>query len=43
MTARADDGTVEGLELPGADVVAVQWHPEMLTDPEPVFAQGGEE
>jgi putative glutamine amidotransferase len=37
VTARADDGTVEGLEVPGADVVAVQWHPEMLTDPEPVF------
>jgi putative glutamine amidotransferase len=37
VTARADDGTVEGIELRGADVVAVQWHPEMLrtnvTDP----------
>ena len=30
VTARADDGTVEGIERPGADVVAVQWHPEML-------------
>ena len=29
VTARADDGVVEGLEL-GDRVVAVQWHPEML-------------
>lgn len=30
VTARADDGTVEGLELPGAKgwFTAVQWHPE---------------
>lgn len=37
VTARSADGTVEGLELPGRDVVAVQWHPEMMrgrsTDP----------
>lgn len=30
VTARAADGTVEGLEM-GADVLAVQWHPEMLS------------
>ncbi len=36
VSARADDGCVEGLEL-GETVVAVQWHPEMMkgrsTDP----------
>ncbi|MEL7207423.1 MAG: gamma-glutamyl-gamma-aminobutyrate hydrolase family protein, partial [Actinomycetota bacterium] len=30
VTARADDGTVEGLEA-GDRVLAVQWHPEMLS------------
>lgn len=28
VTARADDGVVEGLELEGAWILAVQWHPE---------------
>ena len=28
VTARADDGIIEGFELPGSWVVAVQWHPE---------------
>ena len=35
--ARSEDGVVEGVEKPGADLLAVQWHPEMLTEPEPVF------
>jgi len=30
ITGRAPDGTVEGLEL-GDRVIAVQWHPEMMT------------
>ncbi len=30
VVARAADGTVEAVEMPGRDVVAVQWHPEML-------------
>jgi len=30
VVARADDGTVEALEMVGRDVIAVQWHPEML-------------
>lgn len=30
VVARADDGTVEALEVVGRDVIAVQWHPEML-------------
>ena len=37
-TGRAADGTVEGLELAGAPVLAVQWHPEMRDVHEPVFA-----
>lgn len=35
---RAPDGVVEALELPGRSVVGVQWHPEQLADPDPVFA-----
>lgn len=31
ITARAEDGVVEALELPGAEVLAVQWHPEDLS------------
>jgi putative glutamine amidotransferase len=37
-TALADDDVVEAVELPGAPVIAVQWHPEMLDQPDPVFA-----
>ncbi len=39
VTARADDGTVEGLEHTDLPIVAVQWHPEMLTtrDSDPIF------
>ncbi len=38
VTARADDGTIEGLEM-GDHVVAVQWHPEMMPtrDTDPIF------
>lgn len=38
VTAFSDDHTVEGIEMPGRRVVAVQWHPEMLTNSDPVFA-----
>lgn len=37
VVARSADGTVEGLETPDGSMVAVQWHPEMLSTPEPVF------
>lgn len=37
VTARAVDGVVEGIELPGADLLGVQWHPEQLDGPQPVF------
>lgn len=37
VTAEAPDGTVEGLECADAAVVAVQWHPELLPEPDPIF------
>lgn len=37
VSATAPDGVVEGLELPGADLLAVQWHPELLGGPDPTF------
>ena len=39
ITAKSDDGTIEGLEM-GDLVVAVQWHPEMMpTRPtDPIFS-----
>ncbi|MEL6983405.1 MAG: gamma-glutamyl-gamma-aminobutyrate hydrolase family protein, partial [Actinomycetota bacterium] len=37
VVARSADGTIEGLETPDGSMVAVQWHPEMLTTAEPVF------
>ena len=37
VTAEASDGTVEGLECADAPVVAVQWHPELLPEPDPIF------
>lgn len=36
-TARAPDGVVEGVELPGLPVLGVQWHPEWAPTPDPVF------
>ena len=32
VTGRAADGTIEAVELPGAWVVGVQWHPEDTAD-----------
>ena len=37
ITAEAPDGTVEGLECRDTPVVAVQWHPELLPEPDPIF------
>jgi putative glutamine amidotransferase len=31
VTATADDGTIEGIEHESLPIVAVQWHPEMMT------------
>src|SRR5262249_31117749 len=36
VTARADDGIVEALELDGAPLLAVQWHPEDTAGDDPV-------
>jgi putative glutamine amidotransferase len=36
-TARASDAVIEAIELPGHAVLGVQWHPEMLDGPDPVF------
>ncbi len=37
ISAYADDGVVEGLETVDGEVLAVQWHPELLARPDPVF------
>ena len=37
VTGRADDGTIEAIELAERQVVAVQWHPEMLDHNDPSF------
>lgn len=37
VTARAPDGVIEGLELPGARLLGVQWHPEQMAGRQPVF------
>ena len=30
VTVTAPDGIIEGIEIPGKPIFAVQWHPEML-------------
>jgi putative glutamine amidotransferase len=35
--ATANDGTIEAIEIEGADAIGVQWHPEMLSDPDATF------
>jgi putative glutamine amidotransferase len=37
VSAFATDGVVEGLETPEGDLLAVQWHPELLHKPDPTF------
>jgi putative glutamine amidotransferase len=37
VTARAPDGVAEAFEVDGADVLAVQWHPEMMGHDDPSF------
>jgi putative glutamine amidotransferase len=36
--ASADDGVVEAFEVPGEDILAVQWHPELMGGPDPTFS-----
>jgi putative glutamine amidotransferase len=40
ISARSDDGSVEGIEYTARPLVAVQWHPEMLSTraEDPLFA-----
>jgi putative glutamine amidotransferase len=40
VTARSADGTIEALEWPDHDIIAVQWHPELLPGAasDPLFA-----
>ncbi len=38
VAGSADDGTIEALELADRQVLAVQWHPEMLDVDEPIWA-----
>ena len=37
VSGRSPDGTLEAVDLPGHRVCAVQWHPELLTQPDPAF------
>ncbi|MFY9783329.1 MAG: gamma-glutamyl-gamma-aminobutyrate hydrolase family protein [Acidimicrobiales bacterium] len=37
VSAKAADGVVEGLETSDGKIVAVQWHPELLSKPDPTF------
>jgi putative glutamine amidotransferase len=37
VSAKAPDGVIEGLETSDGRIVAVQWHPELLTKPDPAF------
>jgi putative glutamine amidotransferase len=37
VTGRATDGVVEAMELPGAPVLGVQWHPEWMQSADPTM------
>lgn len=37
VTARAEDGTPEAIEIESVGVLAVQWHPEMMNHDDPAF------
>lgn len=37
QSGHADDGVVEAIEVPGTPVFGVQWHPEMLREPDPAM------
>jgi putative glutamine amidotransferase len=38
VTGRTSDGVVESVELPGAPVLGVQWHPEWMKSADPTLA-----
>jgi putative glutamine amidotransferase len=37
VTARAPDGMVEAIEIDGLEAIGVQWHPELLSEPDAIF------
>ncbi|MFI7117461.1 gamma-glutamyl-gamma-aminobutyrate hydrolase family protein [Amycolatopsis sp. NPDC049868] len=37
VTGRASDGVIESVELPGAPVLGVQWHPEWMKSADPTM------
>ncbi len=37
VTGRTSDGVIEAVELPGAPVLAVQWHPEWMKSEDPTM------
>jgi putative glutamine amidotransferase len=37
VTGRSPDGSVEVVELVGANILGLQWHPELLARPDPAF------
>ncbi len=37
VSGRGTDGVVEAIELPGRDLLGVQWHPEQMAGSQPVF------
>jgi putative glutamine amidotransferase len=37
VSASAPDGVVEALETPEGNLLAVQWHPELMAAPDPTF------
>jgi len=37
VSGRADDGTIEAIEIEGHQAIGVQWHPEMHKRPEVIF------
>lgn len=37
VTGRTSDNVVESIELPGRDVIGVQWHPEWALSADPIF------
>lgn len=37
VSAAAEDGTVEAIEIEGVDAIGVQWHAEWQRDPDPIW------
>lgn len=37
IVGRSADGVIEAIEIPGHDILGVQWHPELYRAPDPAF------